>query len=62
MERCAVDGVAISEEIPRRFIPGKRRDDLLRRPLSRGMFHRIEVCNATVLVSQNHEPEEQLVS
>src|SRR6266540_6738149 len=56
-----VNAVPIAQEVPWRLVPGKRLDDLLGRPRSRGMRCDIEVHNATPFMSQDHQDEEDFV-
>ena len=53
-----VDRVPIPQQIARRCIPCKRLDDLLGRPLCRGVVSDIEVHKRTTLVSEHDEHKE----
>jgi hypothetical protein len=57
-KRGAINTIPVSQEILRRFVPGKGLHDLLRRPLTRGVFGHIEVNDATAVVSEHHEDEQ----
>jgi hypothetical protein len=57
LERRAVDGVAISEQILRRLIPGTGLDDLLCGPLCRGVLGDVDL--ATVMSSFCNSPTMQ---
>jgi hypothetical protein len=58
----AVDRVSIPQEIPRRFIPGKRVDNLLGGSLRGGMLGHIDMDNAAALVRKHDEHERHLES
>ncbi len=55
---CSVDAIAITEQITRGLIPGKRLDDLLRRPLLSGMFCDIEVHHSAPIMGEDDEHKE----
>lgn len=61
-ERCAVDVVPISHEIPWRLVPRKGFQDLLRSPCGGGMFGDVKVDDLSSLVGQNQYDEQHLVS
>ncbi len=54
-EPSIVDLVAGAQEIPRGVVPGKGLDDLLCRPLSRGVFGDVEVDDPAAFALQHQE-------
>jgi len=60
LEVSAVDAVAVTEQKARCFIPGERLDDLLGRPLGGWIRGDVEVENATAIVGEDQEDEEDL--
>ena len=56
----AVDGVPIPQEVTRGTIPGKGLDDLLGRPLGRGMCGDVQVHNPSAFMRQHDEGEEHV--
>jgi hypothetical protein len=58
LERIAVDGVAIAEEIGRRGFVGEGIHELLGGPCGRGMLSHVEVHDASPMMSEHHEDEE----
>jgi len=56
----AVDGITVPEQIPGRFVPGKRLHYLLRRPLGGRMLGDVAVHHTSALMREDHEHEEHL--
>ena len=55
---CAVDAIAITEQIARGLIPGERLDDLLRGPLFGGMLGDVKVHYPAPIMGKDHEHKE----
>jgi hypothetical protein len=55
LKRFPVDAVTVVEQIPRRFIPGKRFHHLLRRPWRRRVFRNVEMHDPSPFVGENHK-------
>ena len=48
-----VETITVAQEIPRGLVPREGLNDLLRRPLGRGMLGDVEVDDATSVMGQN---------
>jgi hypothetical protein len=59
-KRSTVDTIPVAQKITWRFIPRKRVDDLLRRPLCSGMLCHVDVHDPSPFVGEDHEHEEHL--
>ena len=53
----SIDGIAITQQVFRRRLPGKGFDKLLRRPLGSWMLRRIKVDNPPSIMGQDDERE-----
>ena len=53
LKALSIDTVAVAQQIPRRFVPGERFIDLLRRPLSGRMGGDIEMSDSAAIMIQH---------
>jgi len=53
----SIDGIAITQQVFRRRLPGKGFDKLLRRPLGSWMLRHIKVDNPPSIMAQDDEHE-----
>src|SRR5688572_16524608 len=58
LERGAVDGIPVPQQVAWRGVPRKRRDDLLGSPLGGWMFGNVKMHDAAAVVSQHVEDKE----
>ena len=59
-EHAPVDPIAIAQHVARCGVPGERLDDLLGRPLGRGGVGDVDMHDASPMVRQDHEDEQDL--
>ena len=59
-ERGPVDRIAVTQEVAWGGLPGERLHELLGRPLRRGGVGHVEVEDASAVVGQDHEDEQDL--
>ena len=58
VEVPAVDSISVPYQVPRRRVPWKSIDHLLRRPLGGRMFRDIEMSNTATIVTEDDEDEQ----
>jgi hypothetical protein len=59
-EHDPVDRIAVAQEVARGRLPGERLHELLGRPLSRGGVGDVDADDASPVVRQDHEDEQDL--
>ena len=59
-EHDPVDRIAVAQEVSRGGLPGERLHELLGRPLGRGGVGDVDVDDASPVVRQDHEDEQDL--